>query len=83
MVSVCVLTALPTKGLDPLHDPDAVQAPALLVDHVSEAALPATICVGSTLRLTMTGGGCGELLTTNCKLFALLPPAPEQVSVYE
>jgi hypothetical protein len=80
-VSVFVLTACPTNAFEPLQDPDAVQVLALTVDQVSAAALPATICVGSTLMLTLTGGGCVEVLTTTQTVLAELPPGPAHVSV--
>jgi hypothetical protein len=80
VVSVRVLTALPSSGFEPLQEPDAVQAVALVVHQVNEAELPATICTGSTLRWTVTGGVCVELLTNTVTVLAVLPPGPEQVS---
>ena len=76
-------TALPSNGLEPFQEPEAVQVFAFVVDQVKAAALPATICKGSTPRVTVTGGVVVEDVTRTEIVLALLPPAPEQVSVYE
>jgi hypothetical protein len=72
---------VPSKGCDPLHDPDAVQVLAFAVDQVRAAELPATICAGATSMLTDTAGGMLLALTMTVMVFAALPPAPLQVSV--
>jgi hypothetical protein len=69
---------VPLTALLPDQAPEAVQEVALLAVQVRVALLPLVIALGPTLKLTV---GAGEVTVTvvDC---AVLPPAPEQVSVY-
>ena len=69
----------PLTGMEPDQDPEAVQAVALLADHVRVALLPLTTVLGLATRLTV-GTGCVTETVADCD--ALLPPLPAQVSVY-
>jgi hypothetical protein len=67
--------------LVPFQDPEATQLFAFVVDQVSAAELPATICNGRTPIVTVTGGGVVEVETRTSTVLAVLPPGPEQVNV--
>jgi hypothetical protein len=79
VLSVPVLTSVPSRACEPLQDPDAVHESAFDVDHVNAAALPATIVTGVTSTFTI--GGVANAPTTTVSVFAALPPAPLQVNV--
>ena len=61
----------------PDHDPEAVQAVALVADQVSVELLPLATVLGLAARL-MVGTGCVTDTVADC---AALPPVPVQVSV--
>jgi hypothetical protein len=64
--------------LAPLQAPEAVQAVALLDDHVRVDALPLPTVLGLALKLTVTAGFA---LTVTVAVCAAVPPAPLQVRV--
>ena len=68
---------LPAVVFAPDHAPDAVQDVAFVDDHVSSAAAPFAMFVGSTPNKTVGGGG--NTLTVTLRL--VVPPRPAQVSV--
>ena len=68
----------PVAGLLPDHEPEAVQAVALVADQVSVALLPLATVLGLAARL-MVGTGCVTETVADCA--AVLPPVPVQVSV--
>jgi hypothetical protein len=68
---------VPVSALAPDHDPEAVQAVALLADQVSAELLPLATVLGLAARL-MVGTGCVTDTVADC---AALPPVPVQVSV--
>jgi hypothetical protein len=83
MVKVEVLVSAPVDfepavASVPVHAPDAVQAVALLEDHVSVAAPPLVTVVGEALRDTL-GAGAETVTVAVCEA---VPPAPVHVSVY-
>jgi len=67
----------PLTALAPDHDPEAVQAVALVADQVSVELLPLATVLGFAARL-MVGTGCVTDTVADC---AALPPVPVQVSV--
>ena len=67
----------PLTGLVPDHDPEAMQAVALVADQVSVELLPLATVLGLAERL-MVGTGCVTETVADC---AALPPVPVQVSV--
>jgi hypothetical protein len=68
---------VPVSALAPDHDPEAVQAVALVADQVSVELLPLATVLGLAARL-MVGTGCVTDTVADC---AALPPVPVQVSV--
>ena len=71
------MDCVPVSALVPDQDPEAVQAVALVADHVSIALLPLATVLGLAARL-MVGKGCVTETVADC---AALPPVPVQVSV--
>ena len=67
----------PLRGLAPDHDPEAVQAVALVADQVRVELLPLATVLGVATRL-MVGTGCVTVTVADC---AALPPVPVQVRV--
>ena len=67
----------PLAALAPDHAPDAVQAEALLEDHVSVALLPLATVLGLAASATVGAGGV-TVTVTDC---VALPPDPLHVSV--
>ena len=66
----------PLSPLEPLQPPDAVQAVALLLDHVRVEEAPEFTLLGDALRVTI-----GALLETVTVADCVAgPPAPSQVS---
>ena len=65
------------SGSAPDHDPEAVQAVALVADQVSVELLPLATVLGLAKRL-MFGAGCVTDTVADC---AALPPLPVQVRV--
>jgi len=68
---------VPLGPLAPDHAPEALQAVALIDDHVRVALPPLVMALGPTLRLTVGTGALTETVV-DC---AALPPGPSQVSV--
>jgi hypothetical protein len=68
---------VPVTALAPDQDPEAVQAVALVADHVSVELLPLGTVLGLAARL-MVGTGCVTETVADC---TALPPVPVQVSV--
>ncbi len=66
----------PLTALGPDQAPEAVQAVALLDDHVKLAVPPLVIVLGLAARETVGAGGVTETVVA-C---VALPPAPVQVS---
>jgi hypothetical protein len=66
----------PLNDLVPDHDPEAVQAVALVADQVSVAPLPLTTVLGPATRL-MVGTGWVTETVADC---AALAPDPVQLS---
>ena len=62
----------------PDHPPEAVQAVALVADHVKLLVPLLATLLGLALKVTV-GTGCETDTVTDCE--ALLPPGPMQVSV--
>jgi hypothetical protein len=67
----------PAVASEPLQPPEAVQAVALVEDHVSADAAPLFTVVGFAVKVT-AGAGVVTETVADC---AALPPAPVQVSV--
>ena len=67
----------PVTGLVPDHDPEAVQAVALVADQLSVALLPLATVLGLAVRLIV---GTGWVTETVADCAALLPD-PVQVRV--
>jgi hypothetical protein len=67
----------PAVAFKPLHPPEAVQAVALVDDHVSPDAAPLLTVAGFAVRVT---AGAGVVTDTVADCTAL-PPLPLQVSV--
>jgi hypothetical protein len=68
----------PFTALAPDQDPEAVQAVALVADHVSVELLPLATVLGLAARL-IVGTGCVTETVADCA--AALPPLPVQLSV--
>jgi hypothetical protein len=68
----------PLSPLDPLQSPDAAQAVALLLDHVSVEEAPAFTLLGVALNVTI-GDLLVTVMVTDCEAD---PPAPVQVTSY-
>jgi hypothetical protein len=68
----------PLKACAPAQAPEAVQAVALVEDHVSVAAEPLSTVLGLALKVTVADG---FELTVTVVDWTALPPAPVQVSV--
>jgi hypothetical protein len=68
----------PLRALLPDQAPEAVQAVALVEDHVRDAALPRVIELGAAFKLTVGA----DPRTETIAVCAALPPGPEQVRVY-
>lgn len=68
----------PLTALLPDQDPEAVQAVAWDVDHVSAALVPLATVLGLAVRVTV---GTGWVTETVVDCAADPPPVPEQVSV--
>ena len=69
----------PFVALGPDQPPEAVQAVALVEDHVRVDALPLPMVLGLALKLTVT---VGFALTVTVAVCAAVPPAPVHVRVY-
>ena len=82
MARVPVLMAEPLVGSAPLQEPEAEQLLALVLVQLNCADWPARMLIGLTERLTDTGGGTGLELIRMMMLCVLVPPPPEQLSVY-
>ena len=67
----------PLRALAPDQAPEALQAVALVDDHVSVALAPLAIALGPTLKLTVGSGALTETVA-DCDA---LPPGPVQVRV--
>jgi hypothetical protein len=81
-VVVCANAAVPCEpdvALVPLQPPDAVQADALVVDHVKVDVPPWATCAG--LAASETVGAGGVALTVTAAVWDVDPPAPVQLSV--
>lgn len=78
--AVGVSLAVPDTGSAPLQAPLAVQAVALVDDHVRVAAAPTVTDVGLTVIVTVGAGVTAATVVTVAVALAL-PPAPVQVSV--
>jgi hypothetical protein len=68
----------PLTGLAPDHDPEAVQAVALVADQISVELLPLATVLGLAAK-PMVGTGCVTETVADC--VALLPPVPVQARV--
>jgi hypothetical protein len=68
----------PLSPLEPLQPPDAVQAVALPLDHVSVEAPPALTLLGVALKVTF-GALLETVMVTDCEAD---PPDPVQVTWY-
>jgi hypothetical protein len=81
-VVVCdnaAVTCEPDVALVPLQPPDAVQADALVEDHVNVDVPPWATCAGFAPSETVGAGGVA--LTVTVVDFDVDPPAPVQLSV--
>ncbi len=66
--------SLPLVDLAPLQPPDAVQAVALVVDHVNVAALLVVMLCGEAVSVTV--GTAAEVTVTIAFCRADIPPLP-------
>jgi hypothetical protein len=73
--------AVPDTASVPVHAPLAVQAVALVEDHVSVAASPTVTETGLTAMVTV-GAGVTAAVTVTVAVAVALPPGPVQVMVY-
>ena len=64
----------PLRALVPDQAPEAVQAVALVEDHVRDEALPCVIELGVAFKLTVGAAPRTETIA----VCAALPPGPEQ-----
>jgi hypothetical protein len=69
--------AVPAVALAPVHAPEAVQAVALVLDHVRVEAAPLATVPGLAVSLT-TGAGLETDTVADCEA---LPPLPVHVRV--
>jgi hypothetical protein len=67
----------PLRPLVPDQAPEALQAVALVDDHVRVALAPLATALGPTLKLTVGSGA----LTETVMDWTALPPGPVQLSV--
>jgi len=67
----------PLRPLVPDQAPEALQAVALVDDHVRVALAPLAMALGPTLKLTVGSGALTEIVVD----WTALPPRPVQVSV--
>jgi hypothetical protein len=65
------------KGREPLHDPEAVQLVACVVDQCNCVLPPLATVVGFALNVSVGAPPSIVMLTERCTL----PPAPEHASV--
>ena len=71
---VCV----PDVAFEPVHEPEAVHAVALVAVHVSVDAEPDATLVGDAVNVSV--GALGAAIDTEAD-FVTVPPAPEHASV--
>jgi hypothetical protein len=73
----------PLVAIDPLQAPEAVQAVALVEDHVNVVLLPLGTLLGLELIVTVGAPTVGEAaLTLTVVDWVALPPTPVHVNTY-